>query len=101
MENGSQKMSAEQARQFDAISVANYAAVKAAFETCGCEPYEDVFTFNRWKAQGYFVRRGEHGVRLPIIKTRAYQDEETDEEKTVRITGASHVFCRHQVERRA
>ena len=100
MENGNQKMSAEQARQFDGVSVANYAAAKAAFEACGCEPYADVFTFNRWKAQGYFVRRGEHGVRLPIIKARAYEDKETGEEKTARILGASHVFCRHQVEAR-
>jgi len=92
-----QKMSAEQARQFDGVSVANYAAAKMAFAACGCEPYSDVFTFRRWKAQGYYVRRGEHGVRLPIVKTRAYEDRETGEEKTARILGASHVFCRHQV----
>jgi hypothetical protein len=101
MENGSQKMSAEQARQFDAISVANYAAAKAAFAACGCESYADVFTFKRWKAQGYYVRRGEHGVRLPIVKTRAIDDKETGEEKTIRIMGSSHVFCRHQVEQQS
>ena len=44
---------------------------KSAFAECGCEPYADVFTFNRWKAQGYFVRRGEHGVRLPIVPSAA------------------------------
>jgi hypothetical protein len=98
MLNPRAKMTPEEARQFDGVSVANYAMAKAAFASCGCEPYADVFTFNRWRAQGYYVRRGEHGVKLPIIKSRTVEDRETGDEKTIKIMGSSHVFCRHQVE---
>jgi hypothetical protein len=48
----------ETARQFDRFSVANAVTVKQALP-CGCEPYVDVFTCKRWKAQGFQVQRGE------------------------------------------
>ena len=69
--------------------------------TCGCRAYEDVFTYNRWKAQGYYVKRGEHGIKLPVIKRVDREDPDTGEEKTIRIRGRAHVFCRHQVEARS
>jgi len=48
----------ETARRFDRYSVANAVMLKEALP-CGCEPYIDVFTYRRRKAQGFQVQ----GVR--------------------------------------
>ena len=86
----------ETARQFERYSVANAVRVKEALP-CGCEPYRDVFTYRRWKAQGYQVQRGEKAIRLPMIYQRTEKDRETGEVRTERRIGRSAVFCRHQV----
>ena len=93
-------MTHEQAINFDHYSQANAMLVKSAL-TCGCKPYEDVFTYNRWKAQGFFVKRGEHALKLPVIKHAVKSTQnDTGEITTVdyKIFGKSAVFCRHQVE---
>jgi DNA repair protein RadC len=84
------------------MSLANATLVAAALEhrrqltqqRCICEPYADVFTFHRWKAQGRDVRRGEHAVaKIPVwVET----DEEPDEERPGKIMQTSAVFCRCQ-----
>jgi hypothetical protein len=84
------------ARHFDRYSVANAVAVKEALP-CGCEPYVDVFTYRRWKAQGFQVQKGEKAIRLPLIYQRTETDPETGKETTTRRTGRSAVFCRCQV----
>jgi hypothetical protein len=86
----------ETARQFDRYSVANAVTLKEALP-CGCEPYQDVFTYRRWKAQGFQVQRGEKAIRLPLIYQRAEKDPETGEETVTRRMGRSAVFCRCQV----
>ena len=86
----------ETARQFDRFSVANAVAVKQALP-CGCEPYVDVFTYKRWKAQGFQVQRGEKAIRLPLIYLRTRADPETGDERQERRMGRSAVFCRCQV----
>lgn len=86
----------ETARQFDRYSVANAVAVKQAL-ACGCEPYRDVFTYQRWKAQGFQVQRGERALRLPLVYAREVVDPETDATHNERRLGRSAVFCRHQV----
>jgi len=91
------KMTPEQARSFDGFSIGNATVVATSFQ-CGCQPYQDVFTFNRWKAQGYFVKRGEHGVHLAKVTTTTRENPETGETETRRQLGRSVVFCRHQVE---
>ena len=91
------KMTAEQAKQFDGYSLGNSMAVRGHYAACGCSAYDDVFTMRRWNAQGFAVRRGEHGLRLPIVRERAPQDDDDGEAKPVRILGYSYVFCRHQV----
>ena len=90
-------MTAGEARSFDRFSVANAVAVEQALD-CGCEPYRDVFTYRRWKAQGFQVQRGEMSIRLPLIYARTEKDPETGEERTTRRRGRSAVFCRHQVQ---
>jgi hypothetical protein len=86
----------ETARHFDRYSVANAVTLKEALP-CGCEPYRDVFTYRRWRAQGFQVQRGEKAIRLPLIYQRVEKDAETGEERSTRRTGRSAVFCRCQV----
>ena len=86
----------ETARRFDRYSVANAVTVKEALP-CGCEPYVDVFTYRRWRAQGFQVQRAEKAIRLPLIYQRTEKDRETGEQTTSRRMGRSAVFCRCQV----
>ena len=94
----SQRMTPQEARTFDRYSVANAVLVETVLE-CGCKAYEDVFTYRRWKAQGYQVQRGEKATRLPMIAAREEKDEQTGEVKVRRFRTRSAVFCRHQVRR--
>lgn len=91
-------MTAEQATHFDRISPANMIILRACLR-CDCSPYQDVFTYNRWKAQGYQVRRGEKSIKLPLVKDIVTEDEESETVTTHRILGASFVFCRCQVDK--
>ena len=96
MSSSQEKFTPETARHFDRYSVANAVTVKQALP-CGCEPYRDVFTYVRWKAQGFQVQRGEQAIRLPLVYGRTESDPETGEERTVKRLGRSAVFCRCQV----
>jgi len=86
-------MMADEARSFSTFSVGNAVAVAMA-RPCGCEPYADVFTFRRWIAQGFVVRRGEKAIKIPVVVER-----EADEEgaEPVRLLRTSAVFCRCQL----
>ena len=90
------KMTAVQARTFDRYSVGNAVAVKTALK-CGCEPYEDVFTYVRWKAMGFQVQRGEHAIKLPMVKHVVDEDPEDGDISVRKLLTTSCVFCRHQV----
>ena len=91
-----EKMSSADARTFSRFSVMNAAIVKRALP-CGCEPYADVFTYRRWLAQGYQVQKGQHAIKLALVKSIVHKDEDTGEESTRRLLGSSAVFCRCQV----
>jgi len=86
-------MTPAEATRFERISLAN-AAMVAASLTCDCSPYRDVFTYRRWKAQGYQVRRGEHGIKLSGV--RDVEDKNGDSKK---IFFGTTVFCRCQVDK--
>jgi len=88
------QMSEAEAKQFSRISEANINLCLHHFD-CGCSPYTDLYTYKRWKAQGYHVKKGEHGLRLPLVKTLDNEIGEPVEKLFCR----SVVFCRHQVER--
>ena len=93
-----ERMTAEDAKRFGRYSAQNAGAVYAALK-CGCQPYQDVFTFKRWIALGFVVRKGEKAIKLPLVKDVTKTDEETGEETTGRrILGLSFVFCRCQVQ---
>jgi len=92
-------ISPAQATLFSRYSPQNVAIVTDKL-SCGCVPYKDVFTYNRWLAQGYQVMRGQHGIHLPVIVRK--ESEVKQDDGTIKIearqfrTGAA-VFCRHQV----
>ncbi len=91
------EFTSESAKQFDRFSVGNAALLLSVLD-CSCQPYSDVFTYRRWKAQGFQVQRGEKSIRLPLIYARTEKDPETGEERTTRRRGRSAVFCRCQVQ---
>lgn len=90
------KMTAGQARTFTTYSGQNAAIVRTSLQ-CECEPYKDVFTYNRWQAQGMQVRRGEKSIRIPVMAERTTEDEDGNE-KFYRIKTTAPVFCRCQVD---
>lgn len=89
------KMTATEAAHFETYSAANATAVLLNLD-CDCQPYEDVFTYARWRALGYQVKAGEKAIRIPTIKT-VTQEDDHGETTTRRIKKTSCVFCRCQV----
>ncbi len=88
-------MTSDQARTFGAYSAENATTVVTSLD-CGCEPYVDVFTYNRWKAQGFQVQRGMKSIRIPVYGTS--QGEDDGEAVTNRYRTIGRVFCKCQVE---
>ena len=95
--------SPEAARAFNGYSIANAAHVLGALAErgCTCQPYADVFTFGRWIAQGRAVRKGEHGIKLPVIIHGEKVDQESGERSGFTMRRTSAVFCRCQTEARS
>lgn len=91
-------MTKEQATTFNRFSIINAHTV-LEFLPCGCQPYTDVFTFNRWKAQGFIVKKGEHGVKIPVIGTNIKHDDNTGQDVVKKYVSNSAVFCRCQVKK--
>ncbi len=96
------KFTPETARTFDRFSIANAAQAMRDLQEAGCcrgacQPYEDIYTFNRWAAQGYYVRKGQHGAKLSIIIENTKEDEEGNKTAVSR-PWMTTVFCRCQVE---
>ena len=98
--NGGHEVNAQEATTFDGYSMTNamILAGASAKRGCECKPYEDWFTYKRWQAQGYQVRRGEHGVRLSTFVTMTKTDEEGNKVAMGKRPWRSVVFCRCQVE---
>ncbi len=92
-----QQMTAEQATDFDRYSDANIQLVEGSL-SCECQAYADTFTYKRWRAQGYQVQRGEHGIKIPVFANDQQVDEDSGEVTDAkRIKTTATVFCRHQV----
>ena len=88
-------MTPTEATTFNRFSIYNALTVANSLP-CGCIPYQDVFTFKRWLAQGYCVKKGEHGVKIPVIGTNV-KEYDTGDITVKKYTTTSAVFCRHQV----
>ena len=66
---------------------------------CECVPYEDTFTYRRWRSQGFQVRKGEKGIKLTTYRPieTDYKNEDGTAVMTT-IPKTYHVFCRCQVD---
>lgn len=93
-------LDAEDARQFNHFSIHNAVQAQLACPEGTCEAYKDIFTFRRWKAQGYFVRKGEKGTRITTWIAKVTTDDEGNEKITGKRPKTAVVFCRHQVEKK-
>lgn len=95
-------MTAQQAKTFSHRSADHeeYLRRVAAERGCQCEPYVDWYTYRRWRAQGYQVRKGEKGVELTTWIPITEEDEDGTEEVVGRRPWRTHVFCRCQVDRK-
>jgi antirestriction protein ArdC len=95
MATTTENMSAEDARTFEHFSVHNAVQAQLACPQASCEAYTDIFTYRRWRAQGYAVRKGENGTVVTTwITTRGRGDGEPK-----RRPKRAVLFCRHQVVR--
>lgn len=99
MSTDSDVLSAEEARRFNHFSIHNAVQAQLACPEGDCEAYKDIFTFKRWKAQGYFVRKGEKGTRITTWIATTKTDDEGNEVVTGKRPRTAVVFCRHQVEK--
>ncbi|MGH2693314.1 MAG: ArdC family protein [Actinomycetota bacterium] len=94
---GTKEMTEEEAREFRHFSVHNAVQAQMACPEQSCKAYEDIFTFRRWRAQGYAVRKGEKGTAVTTwVTTKGRRDEEPKTRPKRAV-----LFCRHQVERAA
>ena len=89
------QMTAAEAKEFDGYSERNAAIVADAL-TCDCEPYEDVYTYDRWQALGRQVVKGQHGIKLSITKAYEIEDKDTGELVTRKRRWYTTVFCKCQ-----
>ncbi len=97
MATTAQQMTADDARQFEHFSVHNAVQAEMACAEGTCRAYADIFTFRRWRAQGFIVRKGEKGTTVTTwVPVPTKNDDETT---TRRRPKRAVLFCRHQVER--
>jgi len=98
MINKNKGMSADEALTFERKGKFNPPMLEQIAEEkgCGCVPYQDWFTYKRWEAQGFHVRKGEHGTKIFIQR-------ENIDPATQQVISRSHfstcVFCRCQVDK--
>ena len=93
-------LSPTEAKSFSYFSIHNAVQAQLACPEGTCEAYKDIFTFRRWKAQGYFVRKGEKGTRITTWISKVKSDEEGNENVEGKRPKKAIVFCRHQVEKK-
>jgi hypothetical protein len=107
----------EEAKQFNTYSARNVSIIETECHKrgCSCHAYVDVFTPQRWMAQGLQVRQGEKAIKIPTYRLGRgpkqktdYIDPRLDEylesqgkqaQSALRFSGFSSVFCRCQVTR--
>lgn len=92
------RMTVEEATYFDHHSDTNAMILARAAQArgCQCNAYTDWFTYNRWAAQGYQVKRGEHGVKITTMIDKATEDM-SGVQIVIKRPWSVTVFCRCQV----
>jgi len=89
-------MDSTEAVRFDRYSAINAAIVENSL-ACGCVAYEDVFTYRRWKAQGFQVQKGETAIKPSTYAPITEKDEDGETRVIGKRPWTSAVFCKHQV----
>lgn len=89
-------MTREEATSFERMSTGNMHACRTHFASCECDPYQDIYTYRRWQAQGYHVMKGQKGFKIPVVKHIINEENQTEEFRPLFVSAA--VFCRCQVE---
>lgn len=87
----------EDARRFRHFSIHNAVAAELACSEGSCRAYKDIFTFARWRAQGFSVQKGAKGTRIPALVPINSTDEQGNEMVVGNRRKTAVVFCRHQV----
>lgn len=72
------------------IEAINKRKENGEYEDCECKPYEDTFTFQRWKKQNFGVKKGEKA----LAKISYMFDDEYENKKKF---SSACIFCRCQV----
>lgn len=95
-------MSAEQAIEFDYYSEENASFLEdtAQENGCSCRAYQDWFTYARWQALGFQVRKGEHGSKIRTFAPITKKDDEGENKIVGKRPWITTVFCRCQVEKK-
>lgn len=75
-----------------------FLATVAESKGCTCKAYVDWYTYRRWQALGFQVRKGEKGTSLPVYMSAEVTNAETHETTTKTFQKRTHVFCRCQVD---
>jgi hypothetical protein len=106
----------ETATEFEAVSSKSAQQVielledrktAGTYPECPCEPYEGVYTFERWKALGFFVRKGEKSLRVASYVAVDSKKKEGDSAPVSSDDSGSdkwlkphtlYLFCRCQVD---
>lgn len=91
------------ARAREGHSDSNIPLIVAGFVAKGIpeseiKPRENVLTYAAWQALDRQVRRGEHGVKIPVVIEREETDPETGEKKKLKFTRTVTVFHVSQTE---
>ncbi len=97
MATTAQQMTADDARRFEHFSVHNAVQAEMACVESGCRAYVDIFTFRRWRAQGFVVRKGEKGTTVTTWVPIRAKTEGEDGANVRRRPKRAVLFCRHQV----
>lgn len=87
----------DNATRFEHRSATN--AMIAESRNCECKAYEDIFTYKRWKALGYQVRKGEKGTKLETYAPIVKKDDNGEKVVVGKRPWISTVFCRCQVDK--
>ena len=106
------QFTAESAQEFQTASPASMLQVyesiaertaQGKHTECECEPYRDTFTFDRFRAMGFMVNKGESALRIstfvPVTgKFRKEKDDSgNDVDRQVLIPRTVCLFCKCQV----
>ena len=90
-------VTAENARRFGYFSIHNAVTAELACDEGSCRAYKDIFTFARWRAQGFTVAKGQKGTRITALVPITTTDQHGNEVVVGKRPKTAVVFCRHQV----